>query len=226
MSASMTLWSRRMRSWEAPPKADGTGGLRFMMIEEPEDPRGLDTGVLLFTLGGMAAVMLPVVYLLTSSAHGGRLLMVPVMAWLGFAGVVGLGAPLSILVWFVGSMLMLPLSEDTQNWLWERIRWIVLILGGAVIVLGGTTMAVDGWTNNRMQPADALYARCMTPQTQTYTESYRTCRDGWRSPSIGSRGACSHHGGVVTHHVQRQITEPPHSTEYCRADGANRSWID
>jgi hypothetical protein len=24
-----------------------------------------------------------------------------------------------------------------------------------------------------------------------------TCRDGWGSPSIGRRGACSHHGGVV-----------------------------
>ena len=23
-----------------------------------------------------------------------------------------------------------------------------------------------------------------------------TCRDGWRSPSIGKQGACSHHGGV------------------------------
>ena len=23
-----------------------------------------------------------------------------------------------------------------------------------------------------------------------------TCRDGWASPSIGERGACSHHGGV------------------------------
>ena len=23
-----------------------------------------------------------------------------------------------------------------------------------------------------------------------------TCRDGWGSPSIGRRGACSHHGGV------------------------------
>lgn len=23
-----------------------------------------------------------------------------------------------------------------------------------------------------------------------------TCKSGWRSPSIGSRGACSHHGGV------------------------------
>jgi len=26
-----------------------------------------------------------------------------------------------------------------------------------------------------------------------------TCRDGWQSPSIGSRGACSHHGGVERH---------------------------
>jgi hypothetical protein len=24
------------------------------------------------------------------------------------------------------------------------------------------------------------------------------CSDGWSSPSIGRRGACSHHGGVVT----------------------------
>lgn len=27
-------------------------------------------------------------------------------------------------------------------------------------------------------------------------EPYR-CADGWRSPSIGTQGACSHHGGVV-----------------------------
>jgi hypothetical protein len=26
------------------------------------------------------------------------------------------------------------------------------------------------------------------------------CRDGWHSPSIGSRGACSHHGGVTSNH--------------------------
>lgn len=26
-----------------------------------------------------------------------------------------------------------------------------------------------------------------------------TCRDGWQSPSIGLRGACSHHGGVERH---------------------------
>lgn len=26
-----------------------------------------------------------------------------------------------------------------------------------------------------------------------------TCRDGWRSPSIGRQGACSHHGGVERH---------------------------
>jgi len=26
----------------------------------------------------------------------------------------------------------------------------------------------------------------------------RRCTDGWRSPSIGSIGACSHHGGVVS----------------------------
>lgn len=28
--------------------------------------------------------------------------------------------------------------------------------------------------------------------------TYRSCADGWNSPSIGKQGACSHHGGVVT----------------------------
>ena len=28
--------------------------------------------------------------------------------------------------------------------------------------------------------------------------TYRSCASGWISPSIGSRGACSHHGGVVS----------------------------
>lgn len=27
-------------------------------------------------------------------------------------------------------------------------------------------------------------------------DSYLACADGWRSPSIGEQGACSHHGGV------------------------------
>lgn len=27
---------------------------------------------------------------------------------------------------------------------------------------------------------------------------HRRCADGWRSPSIGEAGACSHHGGVVS----------------------------
>lgn len=34
--------------------------------------------------------------------------------------------------------------------------------------------------------------------------SYRECADGWQSPSIGSQGACSHHGGVVTRTIDRR----------------------
>jgi len=34
--------------------------------------------------------------------------------------------------------------------------------------------------------------------------SYRTCADGWDSPSIGRRGACSHHGGVVTRTIDNR----------------------
>ena len=28
--------------------------------------------------------------------------------------------------------------------------------------------------------------------------TYKSCVSGWASPSIGSRGACSHHGGVTS----------------------------
>lgn len=34
--------------------------------------------------------------------------------------------------------------------------------------------------------------------------SYRTCADGWPSPSIGIQGACSHHGGVVTRTIDKR----------------------
>ena len=34
--------------------------------------------------------------------------------------------------------------------------------------------------------------------------SYRTCADGWDSPSIGRQGACSHHGGVVTRTIDNR----------------------
>src|SRR5215210_7555983 len=34
--------------------------------------------------------------------------------------------------------------------------------------------------------------------------SYRTCADGYDSPSIGRPGACSHHGGVVTRTIDNR----------------------
>jgi len=33
-----------------------------------------------------------------------------------------------------------------------------------------------------------IFSVCIKPEA--------TCRDGWKSPSIGRQGACSHHGGV------------------------------
>jgi len=35
-------------------------------------------------------------------------------------------------------------------------------------------------------------------------QKHRECADGWRSPSIGRQGACSHHGGVVTRTVDHR----------------------
>ena len=34
--------------------------------------------------------------------------------------------------------------------------------------------------------------------------SYAECADGWKSPSIGIQGACSHHGGVVIRNVDNR----------------------
>jgi hypothetical protein len=34
--------------------------------------------------------------------------------------------------------------------------------------------------------------------------TFRECADGWQSPSIGVQGACSHHGGVVTRHIDNR----------------------
>ena len=33
-----------------------------------------------------------------------------------------------------------------------------------------------------------IFSLCLKPEA--------TCKDGWKSPSIGRPGACSHHGGV------------------------------
>lgn len=180
----------------------------------------------LLTLGGIAAVIAPLCYITNSAAEGWDLLWAFVLVWVSFAVVMGLGAPASILVWVVSSIALSLLRVTDKEPVFRIVRWCIVIVGSSALILGGGLLIFDGWANNRMQTAQTLFERCMEPRTTTYTDTYKTCADSWASRSIGRRGACSHHGGVVERYVARYVTSPPHSPEYCRIDASRRSWRD
>lgn len=181
---------------------------------------------LLTTLGLTAAVMAAAVYITNSAATGvGLLLSIP-LAWFAFAAILGLGAPATIVVLFLMDMILLLASDDTKDKIYWIIRWSVCVAGVGVLLFLGGQGVIDGLRENRMVPQQVLFDQCMTPRTRTVEESYRTCRDGWGSSSIGRRGACSYHGGVVRRWVQRRETYQPHTPGWCRTDSAARSWID
>lgn len=187
----------------------------------------MGVGRLLFTLAGVAALIAIVLYVACSRATGFGLLLSVVMGWLAFGTIVGLGAPLSILVWFVAeTLLFFVRNHDTKERIYLGLRWIVFLTGlGALLYLGGRGV-YDGMQNNRLVEPQVLYDRCAEPQWRTAQVRWQECSDGWRSPSIGHRGACSHHGGVVWRMIERKERYRAHSAEYCRADAAARSWLD
>lgn len=79
---------------------------------------------------------------------------------------------------------------------------VFLAICTAAFVLGMLTIAVLGhtvWDHNgtgRKPTPPGPTASISTPISWTFQGS--TCSDGWPSRSIGRRGACSHHGGVVS----------------------------
>ncbi|MGE8281351.1 MAG: hypothetical protein ACN6O2_13050 [Stenotrophomonas sp.] len=181
---------------------------------------------LLTTLGLTAAVMAAAVYITNSATTGFGLLLTIPLGWFAFAAIMGLGASATIAVVFLLDLILLPVSDDAKEKIYWIIRWSVCVTGMGVLLFLGGQGVIDGLRENRMVPQQALFDQCMTPRTRTVEESYRTCRDGWGSPSIGRRGACSHHGGVVRRWIQRRETYQPHKPEWCRTDSAARSWID
>lgn len=178
----------------------------------------------LVTLSWIAAIIVPLCYLTNSAADGWSLLWTIVLVWVSFAVVMGIGAPVSIIVWAILAALLALLRLDDKERVFRIVRWCIVVAGGAAFVVGGGLLIVSGWTNNRMQTVEVLYERCMQPITMTNTGRYKACADGWRSESIGRRGACSHHGGVIERYMERRTTAPPHSTEYCRVHAEKRSW--
>lgn len=182
---------------------------------------------LLSTLGGVAATLAVLAFITCSSATGFGLLWAVLIAWMALAAVMGMAAPAAIVVIFVVDLLLIFVNNDEVKdkvYLW--IRWVVFMVGMVALIWIGGRGIVDGFVNNRMVEPQVLYQRCMQPQTRTVQDQWRECSDGWGSPSIGRRGACSHHGGVVWRTIERKERYQPHNAAYCRADAAARSWLD
>lgn len=182
---------------------------------------------LLVGLGIAAAVVVSIAYVLSSAVSGWGFVMAPIVAWLAFAVVVGLGAPLTILVMVSAQLLLLPFGgEKHQDKAFLVLRWIAFVGGvGALLIIGGGE-AVNGWQHNRFKSVAEHQAQCMAPRTRNLTTSYQTCRDGWTSSTIGSRGACSHHGGVVKRERTRNERFRLHNAAWCARDARARSWLD
>lgn len=182
---------------------------------------------LLMTTGGAAAVVAVLVFVANSSVSGLGYLWTILIAWSAFGAVLSLGGLAILMGSFALDLVLLPVKRaavrDRVYWV---VRWTVLVTGlGALLWMGGRG-AVEGLRDNRLVPQQVLYERCMQPRTRAVRNEYKTCRDGWRSGSIGRLGACSHHGGVVRRWVERHETYQEHEAAYCRADAARRSWVD
>lgn len=182
---------------------------------------------LLTTLGGIAAGVAVLVFIACSSATTLGLVLSVFIAWIAFAAVMSMGALATIIVMFVADLLMLFVQNDeTKESVYLVIRWLAFLSGAVALLWIGGRGVYDGLQNNRLVDPQVLFERCMQPQMRTVQHSWQECSDGWDSQSIGRRGACSHHGGVVWRTIQRKERYQPHDAAFCRTDASNRSWLD
>ena len=197
--------------------------------DEEEHPwRKLSVLRVLCTLGLVVGVMASLVFIASSRASLlGILLAPPFIMWLCFVMIIPCGSMAAIAVYaVVGIPMALVGDDDVKERVWLGVRWIFLIAGVAAALWIGGRGVYDGMVNNRLATPEVLYERCMEPEERTVEHRWQECSDGWNSPSIGSRGACSWHGGVVWRTIQRKESYQPHDEEFCRKDAAARSWID
>lgn len=66
----------------------------------------------------------------------------------------------------------------------------------AIIILGSIIDLVDG--DDEKDSSKPSPSASVTGTPIQWAFQGQQCSDGWHSPSIGKRGACSYHGGVVT----------------------------
>jgi hypothetical protein len=78
-------------------------------------------------------------------------------------------------------------------------KWFTRIMVGVAVIGWATQVIVGNLVWDKDQEAASAPSPTPTATEIPITWFYLggTCRDGWGSPSIGKRGACSHHGGVV-----------------------------
>ncbi|MGW1409461.1 hypothetical protein [Streptomyces sp. NPDC002403] len=65
-----------------------------------------------------------------------------------------------------------------------------------IVILGNLIDLVDGDDKKADSKPSPSASATGTPIQWVYQG--QGCSDGWHSSSIGKRGACSHHGGVIT----------------------------
>ncbi len=73
----------------------------------------------------------------------------------------------------------------------------LLLTVGLLIVLP-TTARLSGWGEHEKDSIPKPVAPTETYSSVRWAFQGYECADGWPSQSIGKRGACSHHGGVIS----------------------------
>lgn len=69
---------------------------------------------------------------------------------------------------------------------------LFIITAGALVILTAPLLKQDKYKNG------TIGAIILSSTIIVINGTYRACRDGWASHSIGNQGACSWHRGVVT----------------------------
>lgn len=87
------------------------------------------------------------------------------------------------------------------NWVLAVLAALFFAMLATVATLGHTVWNTDDkpTATTAVEPSAPATPQILAPDTPIQWQPVgQTCADGWPSGSIGKRGACSHHGGVVT----------------------------
>lgn len=91
--------------------------------------------------------------------------------------------------------------QGTRRWAAKVWHWFGMFCAAMFIPVFGGLMVVGilfGEEGGGEGPSPASTPAVPSPSTRIdWTFLGTVCADGWPSDSIGSRGACSHHGGVA-----------------------------